>query len=141
MAHIVLVEDYLPLARLISLDLSEAGHQVRIFKTGESALGAIATTTPDLLLLDWRLPGLDGIEVCRRLREKGDAYPILFVTAMAGMANAQQGLAAGANDYLVKPFTPQELLRRITRSLQAVRGTDRVIDRTQPRSAPYDAVS
>lgn len=113
MLHILLVEDYLPLARLLNLDLAEMGYQVSTCQTGETALEALELLTPDLVLLDWRLPGMSGLEVCRQFRRAGYNRPILFVTAMAEAANVRAGLAAGADDYLIKPFTPQALLRSI----------------------------
>lgn len=113
MLHILLVEDYLPLARLLNLDLAEMGYQVSTYQTGEAALEALELLTPDLVLLDWRLPGISGLEVCRQFRRAGYSQPILFVTAMAEAANVRAGLAAGADDYLIKPFTPQALLRSI----------------------------
>ncbi|MBE7382832.1 MAG: response regulator [Leptolyngbya sp. SIO1E4] len=118
MSHILLIEDYMPHAQLMSMDLTEAGYQVSTYQTGESALAALSSFTPDLIVLDWRLPGLDGVEVCRQLRATGYTQPILFVTAMAEDANVRKGLAAGADAYLAKPFAPQVLLRAIAHHLQ-----------------------
>lgn len=121
MSHIALVEDYFPHAQLMGMDLAEVGYQVSKYSTGEAAIKAITSAAPHLVLLDWRLPGLSGIEVCQRLRTAGYTRPILFVSAMAGEDNVRAGLAAGANGYLVKPFAPRELLGLIAHHLQAAR--------------------
>lgn len=126
MPHILLIEDYSPLARLMSLDLTEAGYHVSTHATGESAIAAFAEIIPDLVVLDWGLPGIDGLQVCQHLRKTGYKHPILFVTAMAGLPHEQCGLAAGATDYLVKPFTPQEFLGRVRQQLQAKEGQSSV---------------
>ncbi|NER79659.1 MAG: response regulator [Leptolyngbya sp. SIO1D8] len=118
MSHILLVEDYVPHAQLMSLDLTEAGYQVSTHRTGEAALNAVPSFPPDLIVLDWRLPGLNGVEVCRQLRQTGYTQPILFVTAMGGDEHARQGLAAGADDYLVKPVHPKTLLSAIAQHLE-----------------------
>lgn len=118
MSHIFIVEDHMPLAQLIRLDLVDAGHQVSLYSTGEAALRAALSSPPDLIVLDWRLPGLDGIEVCRHLRSAGYYSPIVFVTAMAGTSSVRKALASGANDYLLKPFNPQKLLKLVSDHLQ-----------------------
>lgn len=123
MSHILLVEDYWPHAQLISLDLSEAGYRVSTYRTGESALDAMPSLAPDLVVLDRRLPGMDGVQVCQRLRESGYTRPVLFVTAMSEDVDACAGLAAGANAYLIKPFAPRELLDAIAHHLQLSPGS------------------
>ncbi|MEO1207961.1 MAG: response regulator [Cyanobacteria bacterium J06638_20] len=121
MSHIALVEDYFPHAQLMGMDLAEGGYQVSQYSTGEAALTAIKAGAPNLVLLDWHLPGLSGLEVCQRLRAEGYQQPILFVSAMAGEDNVRAGLAAGADGYLVKPFVPKELLGMIAHHLQKTR--------------------
>jgi len=113
MPHILLIEDYPPHAKLMSMDLVEAGYRVETSSTGAEALRAIAAEPPHLILLDRRLPDTDGVEVCRQLRQSGYTRPILLVTAMAGDDHRRVGLAAGADDYLVKPFSPRRLLAAI----------------------------
>jgi two-component system phosphate regulon response regulator PhoB len=113
MPHILLIEDYLPHACMMNLDLTDAGFKVTALNTGEAALAAIAKLAPNLVVLDWHLPGLNGLETCRQLRSHGYTRPIVFVTAMAMEEHRRAGLAAGANAYLIKPFAPRALLRAI----------------------------
>ncbi|MGD1905210.1 MAG: response regulator transcription factor [Leptolyngbyaceae cyanobacterium] len=117
MRRILLVEDYLPHARLIGWDLAEAGYDVSTRPTGEAALAEFETLTPNLILLDWQLPGQSGVDICRQLRANGFTGPIVFVTAMAGTEHRQVGLAAGANDYVTKPFSPETLMGTIAQYL------------------------
>lgn len=119
MPQIALIEDYVPLIQLLNLDLREAGYQVNAYQTGEAALAAIPASPPDLVLLDWRLPGIDGIEVCRQLRRQGYTQPIIFVTAMADAMHVRTAISVGANDYLIKPFAARDLLARISHYLHA----------------------
>jgi DNA-binding response OmpR family regulator len=110
---ILVVEDE-PVLRdgLVEL-LSRAGHRVESVGDGNSALGAGADPAFDLVLLDLVLPGLDGIDVCRRLRELRPALPILVLTARGSEDDLVTGLAAGADDYVTKPFGTRELLARV----------------------------
>ncbi len=89
------------------------GYEVDLAVDGEEALVALATRPASAVVLDLLMPGLDGLEVCRRLRSGGDATPILVLTARSGVAERVEGLDAGADDYLVKPFALEELLARL----------------------------
>ena len=89
------------------------GYEVDTVASGGEALQAVASTSPDALVLDLQLPDLDGLAVCRRIRESGDDIPILMLTARHGIDDRVQGLDAGADDYLVKPFALEELLARL----------------------------
>lgn len=111
--RILLVEDENDLARVIKRHAEDAGFQVRIAATGESALEATATGEFDLVLLDVMLPGIDGLEVCRRLRARKQYMPVLMLTARSSEIDKVLGLETGADDYLTKPFSVLELLARI----------------------------
>jgi two-component system response regulator MprA len=111
--RVLLVEDDPAVRGAVERALRGAGHLTELAPTGTQAL-ALATANPyDAIVLDLGLPGLDGVEVCRRLRDAGNGVPILMVTARAAVAERVEGLDAGADDYLVKPFALDELLARI----------------------------
>ena len=112
-AKIVIVEDDATIARFVELELSHIGYEVAKYTDGESALVGIAESAPDLVLLDVMLPGMDGIEVARTLRERGEQMPILMLTARAETQDVVVGFDAGADDYLRKPFEIPELLSRV----------------------------
>src|SRR5205823_4981704 len=112
-ASVLVVDDDGPIRRMLERTLAAEGYGVAGAGDGGSALAAVERSVPDLLVLDVGLPGLDGLAVCRRLRGKGLALPILLLTARDGVADRVQGLDAGADDYLVKPFAPEELLARV----------------------------
>ena len=107
------MEDDPALARSLSKATSEAGYGPRIVEDGRVALAALTGEAFDLILLDGLLPGMDGLEVCRKTRAAGVAAPILFVTARDTTADKVAGLDAGADDYIVKPFQVAELLARM----------------------------
>ena len=113
--RILVAEDDRRLADLLDQSLTEAGWAVEVAHDGRSAYGrALPDGVPyDVLLLDWMLPGLDGITVCRRLRALGVTTPVLMLTARGDVRDRIDGLDAGADDYLVKPFDLDELLARI----------------------------
>ncbi|MEA2397356.1 MAG: two-component system, OmpR family, response regulator MprA [Thermoleophilaceae bacterium] len=111
--EVLIVEDDAPVRRMLERSLAAEGFQVRAVADGGSALAAAERSVPDVVLLDLGLPGLDGMAVCRRLREKGASTAILMVTARDAVADRVAGLEAGADDYLVKPFAPEELVARI----------------------------
>jgi len=111
-AHVLIVEDAAPIAASIDRWLRHVGCSAEVAEDGQSALDRACRRKPDLVLLDVMLPGLDGIEVCRRLRASGDV-PILMLTARDAIADRVRGLDAGADDYLVKPFAPEELMARV----------------------------
>lgn len=113
MTHILLVEDEVKLARLVELELNYQGYQVSIAYDGLTALTAARELHLDLVILDWMLPGLSGLEICRRLRSIGDQVPIILLTVKDEVSDRIAGLDAGADDYLVKPFSVDELLARV----------------------------
>jgi DNA-binding response OmpR family regulator len=117
-AHIVIVEDETKLARFIELELSYEGYQITVANDGLTGLTTIRDSNPDLIILDWLLPGLTGLEVCRRLRTTGSKIPIILLTAKDDVSDRVAGLDAGADDYLVKPFSIEELLARIRAHLR-----------------------
>jgi DNA-binding response OmpR family regulator len=117
MATILVVEDEHDLAALIKRQIEGEGHRVIVAGDGQTALMLAAQAGPDLVILDWMLPGLDGLTVCRRLRERS-AVPILMLTARAEEADRVLGLEIGADDYLTKPFSLRELLARVRAQLR-----------------------
>src|SRR5438105_375133 len=112
MATILLVEDERDLARLVARELEAVGLRVRHAADGPTALQSLADEPPDLVVLDWMLPGLDGLEVLRRLRQRS-ATPVLMLTARAEEVDRVIGLEVGADDYLTKPFGTRELVARV----------------------------
>ena len=112
-ASVLVVEDDGPIRRMLERTLAAEGYRVSSAADGGAALAAVESSVPDLVLLDVGLPGLDGLTVCRRLRAKGLALPILLLTARDAVADRVAGLDAGADDYLVKPFAGEELLARV----------------------------
>lgn len=111
--HLLLIEDNLPLASSIVDMLQAHGHQVEFAADGRSGLQRALASPPDVLLLDLGLPGLEGNEVCRRLRAQADRHvPVLMLTARDAIDDKLQGFDSGADDYLVKPFDDAELLAR-----------------------------
>jgi len=112
-AHRILVVDDNPMvARTIERVLRPAGYAVEVALSGLAALSRVKENRPDLIVLDVMMPGVDGLEVCRRLRAE-DNVPILLLTARGGTADRVRGLDTGADDYLVKPFAYPELLARV----------------------------
>lgn len=110
--RVLVVEDDADIADVLRRSLRNEGYEVKTSADGVDALDVAAGFVPDLVVLDLGLPRLDGVEVCRRLREEGDV-PILMLTARAETEDRVAGLDSGADDYLVKPFERQELLARI----------------------------
>ena len=120
---ILIVEDEAALVTLLRYNLERAGFEVAEALDGENALTAIAERIPDLVLLDWMLPGVSGIEICRQLR-RGAAtrnLPIIMLTARSEEADRVRGLECGADDYVAKPFSPVELIARINAVLRRIR--------------------
>jgi two-component system, OmpR family, response regulator len=109
----LIVEDELKMAALIRRGLIEEGYAADIARTGEDALRMAGATDYDAIVLDVMLPGTDGFEVCRRLREAGGWSPVLMLTARDGVEDRVAGLDSGADDYLTKPFSFAELLARL----------------------------
>jgi DNA-binding response OmpR family regulator len=110
--RVLVIEDDAEIADVLRRFLRQEGHEVRTAADGDAALPAAAEFVPDLVILDLGLPGLDGVEVCRRLRADGDV-PILILTARTELDDRVEGLDSGADDCLWKPFERQELLARI----------------------------
>jgi two-component system response regulator MprA len=112
-AHILVVDDDPRITDLLRRILAFEGYSVAIAATGSEALNRALERPPDLIILDIMLPGLNGLEVAQRLRAAGDTVPILMLTARDEVADRVQGLETGADDYLVKPFAPEELVARV----------------------------
>src|SRR6195952_1634224 len=121
---VVVVEDERSIADLQRLYLTEAGFGVHLERDGIAGLAAIRRLRPGAILLDVGLPGLDGIEICRRLRESGDWTPIIFVTARDDEVDRILGIELGGDDYLTKPFSPRELVARLKSLLRRNKGPD-----------------
>jgi DNA-binding response OmpR family regulator len=119
MASILIVEDESALSDLVRTELEAEGHVVRQARDGRTALQMVAEQAPQLVILDWMLPGLDGLSVCRQLREK-HLMPIIMLTARSEEVDRVLGLEVGADDYLVKPFGMRELLARTRAALRRV---------------------
>jgi len=119
-ASILIVEDEEPLTLLLRYNLEAAGYAVDCAARGDEAELKLRETTPDLILLDWMLPGLSGIEICRRLRARPSTakLPIIMLTARGEESERIRGLGTGADDYVVKPFSVPELLARIAALLR-----------------------
>lgn len=112
-AKVLIVEDDATIARFVELELAHAGYDVYKFSDGESALEQVAEISPDVILLDLMLPGVDGLQVARSVREAGLSMPILMLTARSETQDVVKGFDAGADDYLRKPFEIPELLSRV----------------------------
>jgi len=128
MSRVLLVEDDDHLAEGVAFNLRNSGYDVETAGTGEAALEAIERQAFDLVLLDVMLPGIDGLEVVRRLRHAGNTTPVLIITAKNRADDAIAGLDAGADDYITKPFDLHQVLARIRGALRRevwARGTDR----------------
>ena len=116
----LVVEDEAPLAALVRSYLERDGFEVTIAGDGETAVELARANTPDVIVLDLMLPGIDGIEACRRIRSFSDAY-VLMLTARAEEIDKVVGLSTGADDYVTKPFSPGELVARIRALLRRPR--------------------
>jgi DNA-binding response OmpR family regulator len=114
---VLVVDDDATVADVVRRYLERDGHTVRLAADGETALRLAAAEEPDLVVLDLMLPGIDGLEVCRRLRARGDV-PIVMLTALGDEADRIAGLALGADDYVTKPFSPRELALRVASVLR-----------------------
>ena len=121
--RILLVEDDAALAELLLYHFKREEFEVRHTSDGEEALLLAAETVPDLVLLDWMIEGVSGIEVCRRLRRRSETanVPIIMLTARGEEADRVRGLETGADDYVTKPFSPRELVARVGAVLRRVR--------------------
>lgn len=120
MATILVVDDEEPIRELLRFNLEKEGYLVCVAKDGQEALKHVENDQPDLLVLDLMLPGMDGLEVCRKLRSnpKFQQIPIIMLTAKGEEIDKVLGLELGADDYMTKPFSPRELLARIKARLR-----------------------
>ncbi|MDP9497817.1 MAG: response regulator transcription factor [Actinomycetota bacterium] len=121
MARVLVVEDDPTVAEVVSSYLRRAGFQVDCAADGHAALAAATPELPDLVVLDLMLPGIDGLEVCRRLRRRGP-IPVIMLTALGEENERVVGLEVGADDYVSKPFSPRELVLRVGSVLRRTRG-------------------
>ena len=121
--HVMIVEDETALVELLRYNLEQSGFRVTVALDGEEALATLREEVPDLLLLDWMLPLMSGIEVCRQLRRQTSTanLPIIMLTARGEEGDRVRGLDAGADDYVTKPFSPTELVARIRAVLRRIR--------------------
>ncbi len=111
--RVLVIEDDERLADVLARGLIDAGHEAEVRHGGREGLAACGAGAFDAIVVDWMLPGLDGATVCRELRARGDATPILMLTARQAVPDRVAGLDAGADDYLTKPFAFDELLARL----------------------------
>jgi two-component system phosphate regulon response regulator PhoB len=121
--HLLVVEDEDSLATLLQYNLDKEGYRVALALDGEEALLLIDEKQPDLIILDWMLPAVSGIEVCRRLRQRAETrnIPIIILTARGEESDRIRGLDTGADDYVVKPFSMSELCARVRAVLRRIR--------------------
>jgi two-component system phosphate regulon response regulator PhoB len=131
-AHILIVEDESALVELLRYNLEKEGYRVTVAVDGEEGLSAVEDSKPDLVILDWMLPLVSGLEVCRQIRRKPAtrSLPIIMLTARSEESDRVRGLEIGADDYITKPFSPSELMARVRA----------VLRRAQP-SAANDVLS
>jgi DNA-binding response OmpR family regulator len=127
---VLVVEDEPAIADVIRLNLAKAGYGVEVEHSGDRALDAVRRLRPAAIILDLGLPGTDGIEICRRLRAGQDWTPVLFVTARDDEVDRIVGLEMGADDYVTKPFSPRELVARVTGVLRRTQGVPEAAPQT-----------
>ncbi|MBC6990514.1 MULTISPECIES: response regulator transcription factor [Hymenobacter] len=120
--RILVIEDEPGIARFLKQGLEEEGYTIDVADTGDTGLAQAVAQPYDLLLVDWMLPGLTGLQVCRQLRAQHIATPLIFLTAKDTVQDTIAGLQAGANDYIKKPFHFEELLERIRVQLRPAAG-------------------
>jgi DNA-binding response OmpR family regulator len=133
-AHVLVVDDDPTVAEVVVGYLVRAGFDVEHFADGPSALARAAQRVPDIVVLDLMLPGIDGLEVCRRLRELGPV-PVIMLTALGEENDRVLGLETGADDYVTKPFSPRELVLRVESVLRRASGAGA----TMPAQAAVEA--
>ena len=122
--RILLVEDDPKLAKFIESELTLEGYHVTVTPNGLDGLTLARTAEPDLLILDWMLPGVSGLDICLRLRSTGVQVPIIMLTAKDEVPDRVTGLNAGADDYVTKPFSMEELLARVKARLRRTQPND-----------------
>jgi len=141
MSHrILVVEDEREIADFVTRYLKKAGYTVDVTDRGDDAFALILTNPPDLVILDIMLPGMDGLEVLRRMRER-IYLPVILLTSKSDEADRIVGLEVGADDYIVKPFSPRELVARVKallRRVEALRGTPDSADIIKSRNITLD---
>jgi two-component system response regulator ResD len=120
MAEVLVVDDDDTVASVVVNYLERAGHTTRRLGDGAEVLGAVADRLPDLMVLDLMLPGLNGLEVCRRVRARWPLLPVVMLTAFGEPDDRIAGLEIGADDYVTKPFSPRELVLRVDSVLRRV---------------------
>ncbi|MEM6956618.1 MAG: response regulator, partial [Myxococcota bacterium] len=138
-ARILVVEDEADLAELVAFNLKQAGYATTTASDGATALAEIQRSPPDLVVLDVMLPDITGLEVCRRLRRSDAtvALPVIMLTAKGEEVDRVVGFEVGADDYVLKPFSPRELILRIEAILRRVGGSDS----DTPRAIEIDALA
>lgn len=134
MPQVLIVDDEPAVVTALERALRTDGYETSVARDGQQALAALATERPDLVVLDVTMPKLDGLEVCRRLRASGDRTPVLMLTALGGIDDRVDGLDAGADDYLPKPFALKELRARVRALL---RRTEPVPDADRPEPMAF----
>ena len=124
--HVLIVEDEAALVTMLRYNLESEGYRVSEAVDGEEAILLVIEEPPDLILLDWMLPSLSGIEVCRRIRRNESArdVPIIMLTARGEDSDRVRGLDSGADDYITKPFSPRELMARVRAVLRRSQPSD-----------------
>ena len=124
--HVLIVEDEAALVTMLRYNLEREGYRVSEAVDGEEAILRVIEEPPDLILLDWMLPSLSGIEVCRRIRRNESArdVPIIMLTARGEDSDRVRGLDSGADDYITKPFSPRELMARVRAVLRRSQPSD-----------------
>ena len=135
--HVLVVDDEQPIRELVRGYLLRDGMEVSTAEDGPSALDAVRRLAPDVVVLDLMLPGLDGVEVCRQLRTFSDAY-VVMLTARDEEVDRIVGLSIGADDYIVKPFSPRELVARVKALLRRPRVSR---SSTRPTGLEFDAAT
>lgn len=121
---VLIVEDEAPIADVLRLYLERSGFRVAVAADGPTGLAAVQQRHPDAVILDVGLPGMDGTEICRRMRAAGDWTPVLFCTARDDEIDRVLGLEMGADDYITKPFSPREVVARVKVALRHARPAD-----------------
>ncbi|AFY71049.1 two component transcriptional regulator, winged helix family [Thalassoporum mexicanum PCC 7367] len=121
-SQILIIEDEEKLAQFVQMELEYEGYKVTVANDGMNGLMQARNANHDLIIMDWMMPGISGLEMCRRLRQTGNKVPIIMVTARDEIKDRVAGLDAGADDYVVKPFSIEELLARVRVNLRRTKG-------------------
>jgi DNA-binding response OmpR family regulator len=127
-ARILVIEDDPDIAGMLDLNLRAEGFDVVVENTGEAGIAHVSRERPDMLILDLMLPGIDGLQVCRAVRESADYLPIIILSAKSSETHRVLGLELGADDYLIKPFSMSELIARINAVLRRMTAAERLAD-------------